>query len=106
MHFFQQGNSYCKSVAGGCHGDEMEDGDCHLSFGGSVPGDGSSSFQIAGAASREVGRLKSCLHSTIRNPSCIYTPYPCHPVYLLLMSQTFSAMKTAGLFERCNVELL
>ncbi|KAF3832494.1 hypothetical protein F7725_026159 [Dissostichus mawsoni] len=30
----------------GCHSDEMEDGDGHLSFGGPVPGDGSSSLQI------------------------------------------------------------
>lgn len=38
-------------VVGGCHSDEMEDGDSHLSFGGSVPGGGSSSLQIPGAAS-------------------------------------------------------
>ncbi len=45
------------SLVGCCHSDEMEDGDSHLFFGGSVPGDGSSSLQIPGAALREVGRL-------------------------------------------------
>lgn len=28
------------NVVGGCHSDEEEDGDSHLSFGGPVPGDG------------------------------------------------------------------
>ena len=35
----------------------MEDGVSHLFPGGSVPGDGGSSLQIPGAASREVGTL-------------------------------------------------
>ena len=49
------------SVVGGCHSDEMEDGVRPLSFGGSLPGDGSGRLQIPGAASREVGRLNICL---------------------------------------------
>lgn len=39
------------SVVGGCYSDEKEDGDSHLSFGGSVPGDGSSSLPVPGEAS-------------------------------------------------------
>lgn len=42
------------SVAGGCHGDEVEDGSGHLCPGGAVPGDGCSSVQGPGAAPREV----------------------------------------------------
>lgn len=45
------------SVAGGCHRDEEKNCDSHLSSGGAVPGDWSSSVQISGAATWKVQRF-------------------------------------------------
>lgn len=64
------------NVVGGCHSHEMEDGDSHLPFGGSVLGDGSSSLQISGAASWEVGRFNV---SAVCLPHCQKSPPPTYP---------------------------